>query len=771
MWIAGGDAPRTERTSDATASRLPGLLLSVRTLGGAVEPLALFLVLAVAILLTVEPWPSFFATGIPDHWDARIMGQWLAWNAANILDGRVLLPDFNANFFYPHSHTLAFGDAFWTPSFVYAAIQLVSQNHFLSFNGTILFFWALSGVTMFALLRELSLGRGASYLGAALFCLVPFRLAYYYLFTGTLVFVLPLLLLLLLRWLRRPGYGRALLLCAGFWVSLTSNINYTVIAFLPLVLLALGWVAYRPAILRDPRALGSGLLMVAVTAGLAALYLYPYLTLRAEIDFSRELSDHLEHYTEVFHYISTRHSLLLGGLFDPDYRPVETMLFPGTALAALTVAYFAAGSARTLVAAPGTPWPRTAFLVTKFVLWTVFWCAFLAAWHFRDAPWVESLGSVIVPVSVALAAWYVISLLWPPRDSERRVIVNAMAAGAVASFFLTLGPQLTIAWGSDTGLLRFGSAPLAPVLAHFPLFESIRALARFGAMVQLYLVIGACLVVDLLLRRYRIALPVCLALLALLVWEGRWMQPHMRHRYVDFTDMMASPVMEQARSHGSNAVLLQLPAGATFRLDTDLVLQSVRGFPFIVNAHSGFWPDFYYQVADWARKWDIGPLTAWLRELWPRPYLVLDRHGVALIEISWHQPFPWDELEEHWALLARDERYALYRLRAEVETATTITRRLRSDVLAANRRLALEARLPAAATAEGGYTLEVLLNGEAVASAPISDRWRHYEFVLPREWQHRLEGDEVELRPARGTDDAAVPQPIAARNLHFGPPR
>ena len=143
------------------------------------EVLVLFVLLAITVLYCVRPWRAYFFTGLADHWDPRLMGEWMAWNAHNILQGHIFRPDYNANFFYPHAYTLAFSELLWPPSFIYAAVYAVSNNLFLSFNATMLFFWALSGLTMYALLRELRLTRSVSYLGSFIFCLMPYRMAYY----------------------------------------------------------------------------------------------------------------------------------------------------------------------------------------------------------------------------------------------------------------------------------------------------------------------------------------------------------------------------------------------------------------------------------------------------------------------------------------------------------------------------------------------------------------------------------------------------------------
>ena len=119
------------------------------------------------------------------------MGQWMAWNAHNILQGNFLFPDYHANFFYPHSYTLAFSEMLWPESFLYALFYACTDNLFFSFNATMLFFWALSGVLLFVLLRSLNISFWVSALGGLIYCLMPYRMPYYVEFNMVLVFIFP----------------------------------------------------------------------------------------------------------------------------------------------------------------------------------------------------------------------------------------------------------------------------------------------------------------------------------------------------------------------------------------------------------------------------------------------------------------------------------------------------------------------------------------------------------------------------------------------------
>lgn len=725
-----------------------------RVLVTSVESLLLLLVLMVAVLVTMKPWGAYFFSGLADHWDTKLMGQWMAWNADKIIRGEILLPDFHANFFYPHSYTLAFGDTFWTPSFVYAALYAISHNLFFSFNGTMLFFWALSGVTMFALLRELKLSRVVCYLGAFIFCLMPFRLSYYYLFTATLVFAIPLLFFLLIRWLREPSLTRALLLVVGFWLSLTSNLYYTVIIAAPMLLVFLGYLVANRRLLVQKQFYLSAVVMGGLIVVMSAVYLYPYILLRLEGGYSRTSWDYLRYYVEVAHYLSTKFSAFIPGLFDPAYRPVETVMFPGTVLAVLSVVYFTSS----VVRAPWFVWSTArahgVFLLVKFALWTSFWVLILINFYLYTASWISAINQTLYPIGIALLLLYLLSVCWPRNLSERGVIVSGMAAGAVVCFFLSLGPLITVMVGPDARVVEVSRGPMADVLESVPLFGSVRALARFGIVVYVYLVVASCYVMDQLLRRRRTVLGLCLILPFVLIYEGIDVQSRFRHKYVDYTNIVNSQVIAKAKQLPERSVLFQLPAGGTKRIDATIVMQTIGDFHYLVNGHSGFWPAYYYDLSSWVRDWRLQEVTAWVKELWPPAYLILDRGAVSFLSKSWHKPFPQEELEQSWRLLEQDRYYALYEPKSRTFATPQITQRVRSDVLERYPILRFSAR-STTDTSLGEGAFRVRLNGLELGDYGLTPSWQHYEIELPGDYRRDLAGDEVvmELLPQRGTSD------------------
>ncbi len=719
----------------------------------------LFIALLAAVLLTIRPWSSFFISGLAEHWDTKLMGQWMAWNAHNIGAGNVLLPDFNANFFYPHSYSLAFSELLWPPSFVYALLYAYSKNLFFSFNGTMLAFWSLSGVAMFALLRELSVGRVAAYIGSLIFCLMPFRLAYYVEFNMTLVFVIPLLLLLTIRWLRHPSIANAILFCAGFWISLTSSIYYTLITLLPLFFIVVVFlIHHKERVLRKDLIVSTAILVVLTTV-IGSIYLYPYAVLRFEGGYVRTISDHAKHFAQPLHYLYTGQSPLLGGLFAPHgWRMVETVLFPGASLCILIAANIAERTQRFRLD-PADGGLQRATLLLKFFLWSLFWLVVLLNIFLHDRSWVAHWNAMLTPIIVLLALVHLYVLLWPRNGGHPDTVVVALGAAAVFSFFITLGPSVT--YGSDRNLHVLSVNPVFQALSTFPMFEALRGLSRFAIIVLVYWIVAGCRTLDGLIRRRPKATYLSLALPLFLIYEGHGLkQPsyvaRLPYEYTDYVDRINSKVARSLQELPEESVIFLMPAGWR-EVDANIVMHTIGNYRYLVNGHSGFAPRAYDVLSSLVREWRIGEITDRLSEIWPPVYLILDKGWTGHFARSWRSPFPYDALKQRWKRLADDEWYSLYALKPAAYTSRRILKRVRSDVLGQNRFLRFSARTTNVSD-EGLAGFRVIVNGTEFSRHRISDALRQYEVIVPLKYRREIEGDEIVLELiAYEKDEAGLP--------------
>jgi len=708
------------------------------------EILLLFLLLSVTILYSVPPWRSFFLTGLADHWDPRLMGEWMAWNAHNILNGHIFLPDFNANFFYPHDYTLAFGELLWPESFLYALVYGLSRNLFLSFNLTMLFFWALSGITMYCLLRELRATRAVSYFGAFVFCLIPYRWQYYVEFNMVLVFIIPLLILLWIRWLKRPNLPNALWFVTGFWIAATSCLYFTLMAAITLGFLSIPYIVNHRDLLANRSfwysfaVLGGGVLL------LSGIYLYPYILLRVEGGYTRTSLDYLKHHAQAMHYLDLRSSALLNKvILTPPTRTTETYLFPGTVLSLVTIVFYTNRLVRF--------WRQLQILsainilvaAAKFILWLIFWSTIIAhAFWGRDV-WLSCFDHWLYLISLGLIGLYVIGLVTLKSNNDTTLFIASLAGAAMLCFFISLGPLITV--GPDTVRLDLAKGPFADFARWIPIFGAVRGLTRFGIVVLIYLIVAGCLTLDKLIRqeqRMVILLPI---LICLMFYEASWMH----YRYADYSYVMKSKVIDRIHHLPKDSVLVQLPA-AERTVDATIAMATIENFPLLINGCSGFIPEEFQRLYEWEKKdWQLNKITNWLSGIWPEVYLILDKHATHWLATGWRQPFPLQQLEQQWQRIAQDDFYSLYRLKDHIDKKIPVTRRVRTDLLQTHPVLFFSARL--ADTTHPRLSVGVFLNGTEVDEEEITGKWHNYKVSLPSRLMGHLSGEEIKLKPLTDT--------------------
>ncbi len=724
------------------------------------EFLALFLCLTIVILYSVPPWRAYFFTGLADHWDPRLMGEWMAWNAHNILQGHVFLPDFNSNFYYPHSYTLAFSELLWPESFIYAAIYFFSHNLFLSFNATMLFFWALSGPVMYLLLRELDLSRCVSYLGAFTFCLMPYRMRYYVEFNMVLVFIIPLLLLLWIRWLKRPNITNALWFIVGFWVAATSCLYFTIMAA---IMLAFVFVAYlcnhgNKIYRRDFRI--SLVIIVAGVAITAVVFLYPYVLLRLNGGYTRSTADYLKHHAQAMQYLDTRSAALLNSIFPtPVPRWSETYLFPGTVLGILTLTFLTTRLINFADQIHSTCKSDIFLAGSKIVLWILFWFTILGHAFYGKMPWLRPLDQGLYAISFALIILYTVGILLLRSSDQNKNFRTGMAAAAVFCFFISLGPLITI--GPDSIRLDIARGPFADISTWIPLFGAVRGLTRFSIVILIYLIVAGCTALNRLIQKEYRLIYLFPVLIGLLIFDASMM----KYKYNDYTDVTRSKIIHDIKKLPKESVLVQMPLGER-TVDATIAMATISTCPLLINGYSGFVPSNQQQLYCWEKKgWQLDKITKWLTRIWPPVYMVVDKHAEKWLATGWHKPFPQKILEKDWKLMDEDAQYALYSQIQKTITASPVLRHVRTDILKKHPVVYFSARLPAI---NQHISALILLNDHEVDRVPITSEWHTYRVLLPQKYMGRLTGDEITWT----TVHSDTAQPIwKIKGIHFAAPK
>ena len=707
----------------------------------ALEYLALFVALAVLILFVIHPWAWYFVDGLPEHWDPPTDAAHICWNAHSILHGSVLRPVYDANHFYPHAYTMAFSEPMWPPSFFAAIVYGLTGNPMLTWNATALFVWALSGVIMYAFLRELPVSRGVALLGAALCCLIPYRLAYYKELNMILCFGIPLTYLFLIRWLRRLAWADAVLLAVSFWISAATCLYYTAIMLVPMPFVLIAFLVRKPGMLRERRFYAT-----AVTAGVLALLLcgatlYPYFILRSEGGYARDVKQQARSSIQPLSYLRPAKQNLVHR-FAPKADLGETTVFPGFALSALACLYWVrrrVAFRRWRGLSPRAQ-RRQVLAYVRAVLWFVFAVLVVyGAYHTHTSSF-ASVKHLVVP-SINLVFWVSLILLFMPVEHDvagPAPILAGLGAGAVACFILSFGPTLVVGHMRDT--VEVGRNIVERLHDVVPIFSLVRVMTRFSVMVLFFMIVAGCVALDALLRNAPRRLCWLWVLPLALVVVETYSRPY---KFADQRARFDSPVQRYLRELPDTVSLAQIPYGLR-DFDGPAMMATVGTWHYLINGWCGFEPKQHYVLKGYLSS-DQAKAADWLREIWPEPYLIVDESGVEYWKRSKKATFTEKDLEPYWEEVTRDDRFALYRLKPVDETPARVVRRLRTDVLRRHPVLSFRARaldVPDGATAQ----LRVEVNEKYVTEIRLSNQPTAYDVTIPREVAGSMWGEEVVLK-------------------------
>jgi hypothetical protein len=704
------------------------------------EYLIIFIVLAVMILLVVHPWIRHFTTGFPEHFDPPNHTMHLCWNAESILRGHVWAPDYNCNFFYPHAYTFAFDEPVWFPSLFAAIVYGLSRDPVLVWNATALFVWALSGVTMYAFLRELPVSRGAAYFGAAAFCLIPYRLAYYVELNMIFCFAIPLVYLFFIRWLRRPGYRNALWLALALTVSATTHLYYTIITLVPMPFILIGFLVRRPQMLRQRRFYLSAAFAILVAAGLSAPILYPYAHLRWHAHYARTVQQQARCSVQPLTYLRPSPASLVHRV-SPKANAGETVIFAGYTLSALACAYWVHRrlAFRKWHNTPLAARTRQALALARGTLWFVFaLLIFYGAYHSFTSSF-ASVKFLIVP-SIILVFCTSVVLLFMPFDRDvthNRAVLSGLAVGAIACFMLSFGPVVTVGCGHDT--VPVGKGPMAYLYQIIPFFSLMRVVTRFALIVLLYMIAAACAVLDAALRKRPRLRWLWLVVLALVLVET-YSRPY---RFADQQQRRASPVQHMLQEMPEPVSVVVIPFGAR-EFDGPAMMDIVGKWNYLINGWAGFMPKQHRRLGYSFAPGKMDQAADWLRQIWPEAYLVVDLKGVRWWRRNFRSKFTQRDLRPYWRRMKRDELFVLYRLCPLKDTPPRVVRRLRTDVLRHHPVLRFEARaldVPDGATPR----VRIRVNGAELAELELTAELKPYEVTIPRHMTGNIFGEEVSL--------------------------
>jgi hypothetical protein len=596
---------------------------------------ALALYAALSVSMT---WPLTAALGrdVPGDLGDSLLNMWiLGWGAEKVpalLSGRIALADYwNANIFHPEPLALSFSEHLFGEVLQILPVYWITGNLILCYNLLFVSSFALSGLGMFLLVRDLlsgtpppghehgeRLGRSSVHLAAfvagLVFAFIPFRIAQVAHIQSLQAQWMPLALYGFRRFV---ASGRAKPLVGGSAALLMQNWSngYYLIFFAPFVpvfVLHQMWVFGR---LRAWRVwLSFAAAALAVAAGT-----WPFLTLYLAAQrvhgFERSIGEVIRFSADVYSYLTAPEALRLWGGVMQAYPKPEGELFFGLvpwslfvlgAIAVIPMDAFSESSPE------ARPKPRlrvvTWLLVAVIVVQAIGFAAILFTGGF-----ITSLAGVPIRATnptrilggLAIAASLLFALSAPARTCARHALRSP--AGLAVTFtllavWLSLGPLPQSRGESLPGLGLYGA-----LYEHVPGFEGLRVPARFAMVAALFLSIvagyGLAFVIRLAAVNGRAAASrtVALAIAALFLIEAAFVPLPVNLTWGDsglpppprvFPSADAPPVYHTLANLPDSTVVAELPFGDP-AWELRYVYYSTVHWKRLVNGYSGGFPQGY----------------------------------------------------------------------------------------------------------------------------------------------------------------------------------
>lgn len=289
----------------------------------------LLVTFAFFVLLTLWlTWPLAprMSTGLSDAADARLNVWALGWNFHILATSPTKL--FDANIFAPRPDTLAYSEHLFGIAILFWPAYVLSGNLVLTYNLALFASFALSGLGMALLARELTGSRWAAVVAGTIYLAAPYRFGHLLQIQLLSYQWFPFAFWCLIRFLREGGraslYGLVIFTTLQM---LTSNYYavYLAVAFALFAGVSLLFAKGREMLLERRRVVA--LLGASVLVGaLVAPFILPYERNR-ERGFYRR-------YEDVVHFSARPGDYLASSSFQPwrgGATPSERALFPGFA--------------------------------------------------------------------------------------------------------------------------------------------------------------------------------------------------------------------------------------------------------------------------------------------------------------------------------------------------------------------------------------------------------------------------------------------------------
>jgi hypothetical protein len=617
----------------------------VRTFGGNPrgEPswrTASVALVAYAALACALTWPLALGMtrDVPGDLGDSLLNMWiLGWGAEHVprlVTGQISLGDYwNANIFHPEPLALGFSEHLFGEVIQILPVYWLTNNLILCYNLLFVSSFALSGLGMFLLVRDLlgeSDGPGvrqgvlAAFIAGLIFAFIPFRIAQVAHIQSLQAQWMPLALyglrrfIIHRRWRSLVGASTALLM--QNW----SN-GYYLLFFapcVPLFVLHQMWTAGR---MRDWRMwTGFAAAAMAVLAATA-----PFLMLYAQVDrvhgFERSLGEVIRFSADVYSYLTAPEALRVwGGVMQAHPKPEGELFFgvlPWVLFAIGTVVgpgfsragYVPLKLAR-LKAGP------TIAVVTIIIIQAIGFIAILFTGGFITSVAgipvrATNATRILLGIAIAFIALLAISPAARARaHASLRSPAVLCAVLTVMALWLSLGPLPQSRGQTLQGLGLYGW-----LYDHVPGFDGLRVPARYAMIAAVFLSVAAGYGAAAVIRRSRHGTVTALALGALFLIEAAFVPMPLNLTWGD-TGVQPPPRVEPANDAPAvyhtlaglpaDTVVAEFPFGDP-AWELRYVYYSSVHWKRLINGYSGGFPQSYKVRVALLQRVRDNPDAAW----------------------------------------------------------------------------------------------------------------------------------------------------------------
>ena len=563
-------------------------------------------------------WPlaAGLTHDVPGDFGDPLFTSWvLAWDATHLGPGW-----WSANIFAPHPLSLAYSEHFLPQALQAWPVYALTHNPILCYNLLFLSTFALSGLGMFLLGRELTGSDAAGFVAGLAFAFAPYRLAN-----------IPHLQVLSSAWMPFVLFGlhrhfatgrlRPLIGASAAWLVQNLSCGYYLLFFTPIVFLYIAWELSRRGLWRDPRVLSRVAVAIAVVLAATVPFLLPYVQLR-KLGFSpRSLTETRRFSADVYAYFTADPNLRLWGSIAHAWPKSEGLLFPGltiVVLAAIGLTY-EDETAETAKTAEQRSSPRSLGSL-RFLLFVVaaLVVTLLLGFSIRlPGVRITSLPRVLVVAAIAGAIGAAASR--DAREAARRTLLSPAGFFIVITTFaivMSFGPEIRA-----MGRPVMATNIYALFYDYVPGFDGVRVPARFATIVTLGLAALAALGVAAIDDRHRTRAAAIAG--ALILVEAIAIPIPINQNSTDYAQSGLAPlpasiaigpadpeVYRYVARLPASAILVELPLGEP-AFDVRYMIQSTQHWHRLVNGYSGGAPASYGMLTESLKDIDTRPERAW----------------------------------------------------------------------------------------------------------------------------------------------------------------